>query len=568
MTKKNLLVVLLTSSVLTLTACGGSSGEDSSRSAEDKEDTSQASSSFKEITVTPHLGQVHEGRVVLKSSLNNEIIDEKNIDGVHDIKFKIDIKKISEPLLVELLPTKNGKFKYSDPAIDTDLVSITNLPQTPILRAAFNLREDLTHISLSALTEASVKYAEKNRLTPENIEKANQFIQDQLNIKQFKILDATSITNFNTTTLLNKNTVSLNEIFYIAYLSTAAKEIKRLHPTSKQPAFEFALALGEDFTDGKFDASPSISNQTYDQSFGAYHKYWANAWKNWEATYYDQLKNIQDPNTALEWLNTFNSNFLYQYNNSQICEQNSLVSAELSDIQIYNGKYQDITANNDFDLDISSERVLVDGHTKQLLSICRKKDSNIYHAFIDYGNIQFFKNNEQKLISYDIQVGKLGASISKVGNLIRESEPTLPLICQENNWGCLLISDYGEFTHKSRLSDMPKIEIQSNPIFGTASFSAYYTFDNKFSGQDILNIETSTKDFYTSISVNFVEQNLYGDKLGYSCFKSNNTTQQNHFSCSNISLDQQNRTIVFSNTKLKVLGGGSKTISLNGTLRY
>jgi hypothetical protein len=245
---KKLTIPLLLSCILGLTACGGGSGGTNNGDKEGGDTNPAEIDSNKEIILSPSLGKIIEGRAVLKNALTGRAItDIQNIDADGTVTFKLDSNKLKDPIIAEILPSTAGKLIYADEAITDKLVTIDAAANTAILRAATTITTNKTNLGITALTEAAVAYAESQRFSVDSINAANKMVQTQLNLTKFNITDAPAIIGLNDFTPLANISLNEQQRIYAAYLATLAKEIKRLHPNSTQPAYEVAQALKKRF---------------------------------------------------------------------------------------------------------------------------------------------------------------------------------------------------------------------------------------------------------------------------------------------------------------------------------
>lgn len=294
MLKHNLLSACIIASLF-LTACHHS----------DNEDNTPPQVSQKSITVTPSLGQITQGRVILKDALTGQaIVDIQNIGADGTVTFKVDSNKLKNPIIAEVLPSVEGKLIYADEAITDQLVTLSAPANTPILRAATTITADQTNLGVTALTEAALVYAQSlsAQVTQANLEAANKKIAEQLKLgNKFSITDAPAIVRLNDfASLINYQQISEPQRAYAAYLATLAKEAKRLNATSTQPAYDILQALSKDFSDGTFDAKQnSLALTTYNSA-------WVQAWSNWISTFYNSIFNLQSDIDLSAWLDAFN----------------------------------------------------------------------------------------------------------------------------------------------------------------------------------------------------------------------------------------------------------------------
>ncbi|RYZ95018.1 MAG: hypothetical protein EOO68_19235, partial [Moraxellaceae bacterium] len=183
--KLKALALCMAISTLALTACN----DDDSR-------VNPASSvATKTITVTPSLGKITKGRVVLKNLAGQSITDIKDITDNGTATFIVDTSKLNDPIIAEVLPAMDGKLEYADEAVTVNLVSISAAANSPLLRAATTITATNTNIGVTALTEAALNYAQSlsAQLTKSNIDTANQKIKDQLKLTKFNITDAPAV---------------------------------------------------------------------------------------------------------------------------------------------------------------------------------------------------------------------------------------------------------------------------------------------------------------------------------------------------------------------------------------
>ncbi|WP_256414470.1 hypothetical protein [Acinetobacter sp. 5862] len=316
------------------------------------------------------MGKIIEGRAVLKNALTGQAItDIQNIDADGTVTFKVDSNKLKDPIIAEILPSTAGKLIYADEAITDKLVTIDAAANTAILRAATTITTNKTNLGITALAEAAVAYAESQRFSVDSINAANKMVQTQLNLTKFNITDAPAIIGLNDFTPLANISLNEQQRIYAAYLATLAKEIKRLHPNSTQPAYEVAQALKKDLSDGVFDAKHGV----YDNTYGVYHGYWAKACLNWDEYFYNTVTKLKNTAEATQWFESFNTNSLYQLQSSQFCAEQSLSVAKLSDLSEYTGSYKNSSGMNTLNIDIASGIVTVEGMPKSIMYVVMQR---------------------------------------------------------------------------------------------------------------------------------------------------------------------------------------------------
>lgn len=269
------------------------------------DDQTMAQVSEKSITVTPSLGQITQGRVVLKDAVTGQaIVDVQDIGADGTVTFKVDSNKLKNPIIAEVLPTLEGKLTYADEAITEQLITLNAAANTPMLRAATTITDNQTNLGVTALTEAALVYAQSlsAQVTQANLDAAAQKITEQLKLdNKFKITDAPALAKLNDlSALINYQQTSEAQRAYAAYLATLAKESKRLNSASTQPAYDILQVLSKDLSDGTFDAKQNSTVLT------AYNNTWVQAWSNWVSVFYNSIFNLQNVNDLSAWFNAFN----------------------------------------------------------------------------------------------------------------------------------------------------------------------------------------------------------------------------------------------------------------------
>lgn len=260
--------------------------------------------STKDITLTPSLGKIIQGRAVLKNALTGQaIVDIKSIGADGTVSFTVDTSKLKDPIIAEILPTAAGKLEYADEAITDKIVTINAAANTPILRAATMITADKTNLGVTALTEAALTYAQtlSAQLTQANLDAANKAVKDQLKLTKFNLTDAPAIVGLNDFSPLLNTALVEQQRAYAAYLATLAKEARRLNTGSTQPAYDILQALSKDLSDGKFDAKQNTT------ALGAYNNAWIQAWSNWVSVFYDSIFKLQNAGDLSAWLAAFNA---------------------------------------------------------------------------------------------------------------------------------------------------------------------------------------------------------------------------------------------------------------------
>lgn len=295
-----LLACLVAGSMLSLTACNDNNNA-SNTPAKPVEPTTR------EVTVSPSLGQVLKGRVVLKNALTKQnIVAIKNIGSNGKVTFSVDISKLSQPIIAEVLPTADGKFEYADEAIPGKAVSLDIASadvNKAILRAAASVSSTAnSHIGVTALTEAALQQAEKaaSGLTAASIDIANKAVKSQLKLN-FDITQPPVVVGLGEFGKLVDQNTNATQRAYAAYLATLAKEAKRLNSASKQPAYDILKAFAADFSDGTFDAKQGTAALAY------YNSSFIQAWANWVSNFYSQFLNFKTLNDFNGWYSNFNA---------------------------------------------------------------------------------------------------------------------------------------------------------------------------------------------------------------------------------------------------------------------
>jgi hypothetical protein len=293
--KPKLLPCLMVISIVGLSACNN-----------DKSSNNQQHSpapTTKTITVSPSLGKISKGRVLLKNLAGQAITEVKDISANGTATFTVDANKLLGPIIAEVLPALDGKLIYADEAITDKLVTLSGNANTAVLRAATTITRNNTNIGVTALTEAALNYAQSlsAQLTKANIDTANQKIADQLKLTKFNITDAPAIVGLNDFSPLINQNITETQRAYAAYLATLAKEAKRLNATSTQPAYDILQAFSKDFSDGVFDGKQNTTPlTTYNNSF-------ITAWAKWVETFYASIFNLKNASDLSAWLAAFNA---------------------------------------------------------------------------------------------------------------------------------------------------------------------------------------------------------------------------------------------------------------------
>ena len=293
-----LLACLVAGSTFSLTACHDSNNSGGST-------TSQPTT--REVTVTPSLGKILKGRVVLKNALTRKpIVDIKSIGSNGTVTFSVDINQLKQPIIAEVLPTADGKFEYADEAISSQAVSMDIAAadiNKAILRAAASVSSTAnSNIGVTALTEAALQQAEKAEggLTAASIDLANSAVKSQLKLN-FDITQPPVVLGLNDFGKLLDQNSNAAQRAYATYLATLAKEAKRLNSSSTQPAYDILKAFAADFSDGTFDAKQGSTALSF------YSSNFIKIWANWVSSYYNQLLNFKTLNDFNGWFSSFNA---------------------------------------------------------------------------------------------------------------------------------------------------------------------------------------------------------------------------------------------------------------------
>ena len=293
-----LLACLVAGSMLSLTACHDSNNSGGSTASQP---------TTREVTVTPSLGKILKGRVVLKNALTRKpIVDIKSIGSNGTVTFSVDINQLKQPIIAEVLPTADGKFEYADEAISSQAVSMDIAAadiNKAILRAAASVSSSAnSNIGVTALTEAALQQAEKAEggLTAASIDLANSAVKSQLKLN-FDITQPPVVLGLNDFGKLLDQNSNAAQRAYATYLATLAKEAKRLNSSSTQPAYDILKAFAADFSDGTFDAKQGSTALSF------YSSNFIKVWANWVSSYYSQVLNFKNLNDFNGWFSSFNA---------------------------------------------------------------------------------------------------------------------------------------------------------------------------------------------------------------------------------------------------------------------
>ena len=286
--------ILVAASMFGLTACNDNNSSNSN--------TTNASS--KSITVSPSLGKISVGRVVLKNAITRKAIsDIKTIGADGTVTFSISNTDLADPIIAEVLPDASGKLVYADEAVTDKLVTINADANTPVMRAATTITANNSNIGVTVLTEAAFSYAQSlsAQFSKANLDTANQKLLAQLKLSKFSPSDAPALLSLNDLAPLINSKLSDSQRAYAAYLATLATEGKRLHADSPQPAYDMLQAFSKDFSDGVFDGKQG------DASLTGYNSSFIQAWSNWTTTFYASLFKLKTAADLSAWITAFNA---------------------------------------------------------------------------------------------------------------------------------------------------------------------------------------------------------------------------------------------------------------------
>lgn len=521
------------------------------------------------VTITPSLGKITKGRVVIKNLARQAISDIKPIDGNGTASFSIESAKLNEPILAEVLPAADGILQYADEAVPDHLVSITQDPNTAVLRAATSVTKNGQNIGVTALTEAAVSYAQSlsAQLTKTNIEAANQKIEDQLKLTKFDITDAPAVVGLNDFSPLLDSKLTEQQRAYATYLATLATESKRLNADSIQPAYDMANALSKDFSDGVFDAKQGQTLLNY------YTDSFISAWANWVTTFYESIFKLQNIGDLTAWLNAFNvqtpniptpssdPNPNPNPNpspNTETCASRKLPVNSLSAIADYAGDY---SANGKLilSLNTTAATATANGVTANIQEVCGPNvQSNGTNQFVltDKGYIALFKDNAGK---YSAETSAFGGFYAVKSNATTNvPNPASNSLCSGNTnpWGCVTIEGSNKsilFTHDSKFRATPDVRLftPATQILNVQFSHASTPIDD---GMTITKV--SANHSYISFvvgGITYYQCGIYGDEQ---------TT------CPGLALDAGNRTLDFSNVKLINRADASQVLVANGRLKF
>lgn len=379
-----LLTCLIAGSVISLSACNDNNDSGNP--------TPAATATTRSITVSPSLGKIIHGRVVLKNAFTlQNIVDAKAIGSNGTATFIVDISKLGQPIIAEVLPAADGKFEYADEALPTKAVSLPVAAadiNKAILRAATTVSAD-TNIGVTALTEAALQQAEKTAggLTATAINTANAVVKSQLKLN-FDITQAPTLVGLNEFDKLVNQSLNSTQRTYAVYLATLAKEAKRLHADSTQPAYDVLKALADDFSDGTFDAKKGTL------ALGYYNSSFINAWINWVNNFYSQFLGFKTLAAFTSWFAGFNAETPTPPVVTETCASKSLPVTTLSAIADYNGDYKD-SGQTVFSLKTATASAVVKNtQAATIKEVCgpNNQSNGTNHVLItDKGNVTLFK---------------------------------------------------------------------------------------------------------------------------------------------------------------------------------
>lgn len=390
-----LLSCLIAGSVIGLSACHDSN---------DSGNSTPTTPTTRTITVSPSLGKIINARVILKNALTLQtIVDAKTIGSDGTATFTVDVSKLAQPIIAEVLPSADGKFEYADEALPTKAVSLPIASadiNKAILRAATTVTAD-ANIGVTALTEAALQQAEKTTggLTATAINNANAAVKSQLKLN-FDITQAPTIVGLNEfDKLVNQNTNSLQRT-YGAYLATLSKEAKRLHADSQQPAYDVLKAFADDFSDGTFDAKKGTTALSY------YNNSFINAWINWVSNFYNQFLGFKTLAAFNTWFAAFNAETPTPPVTTETCASKNLPSTTLTAIADYNGDYKD-QGQTVFSLKTATASAVVKNtQAATIKEVCGPNNlsNGTNHVLItDKGNVTLFKTTAGKYSAEGIE---------------------------------------------------------------------------------------------------------------------------------------------------------------------
>lgn len=256
------------------------------------------------ITVTPSLGKILSGRVVLRDAQGVDLAPPKTLTPADNgtASFMVPVAKLAEPVIAAVLPTVAGQLEYADEALEkatTITVPVADASK-PLLRAAASVTAN-ANIGVTALTESAVKQAENavGGLIAQNINQANAAVKNALNLN-FNITQAPIVVGVGEFDQLANAALDAQRRAYAAYLATLAKEAQRMNAASLAPAYDMAKVLANDFSDGTFDAKQGTTALTF------YNTTFVNAWINWVQNFYSSFTQLANIVALNRWYGGFN----------------------------------------------------------------------------------------------------------------------------------------------------------------------------------------------------------------------------------------------------------------------
>jgi len=257
------------------------------------------------ITVTPSLGKILSGRVVLRDAKTGvDLAPPKTLTPVDNgtATFTVPVAKLAEPVIAAVLPTVAGKLEYADEALEkatTITVPVADANK-PVLRAAASVTPN-ANIGVTALTESAVQQAEKavGGLIAQNINQANAAVKNQLKLN-FDVTQAPIAIGVGEFDKLVNAALDTQRRAYATYLATLAKEAQRINSASLTPAYDMAKVLASDFSDGTFDAKQGTTALSF------YNANFVNAWINWVQNFYSSFAQLSNIVALNRWYGGFN----------------------------------------------------------------------------------------------------------------------------------------------------------------------------------------------------------------------------------------------------------------------
>ncbi len=292
------LTVAIICATLGLAACNSNDDNAPSSSATSSTPTTT-------VTVTPSLGKILSGRVVLRDAKTGvDLAPAKTLTPADNgtASFTVPIAKLAEPVIAAVLPTVAGTLEYADEALEkntTITVPITDINKA-VLRAATMVTAN-ANIGVTPVTEAAVQQAEKavgGLLVAQNITQANAAVKSELKL-DFAITQAPIVVGKGEFYKLVDTALNIQSRAYAAYLTTLAKESLRINSASLTPAYDMAKVFATDLSDGAFDAKQGTTALSF------YNSSFVNAWVNWVQNFYNSFAQLTNIVAFNQWYGGF-----------------------------------------------------------------------------------------------------------------------------------------------------------------------------------------------------------------------------------------------------------------------